>query len=198
MHYPIELAAVMAFFKKFPGVGSKTAERLAFQLLGWSEDDVRGFSEQLRDLKEKIKHCTVCQCLLDGETCRFCDHERRDPSLLCVVATARDVYSLEQTHTYKGLYHVIGGLLSPLDGRSPSHLFLDPLKKRVIELSIKEVIIALDSTLEGDTTALYIKEQLEPLGTTVSRLAFGIPIGSSLDFVDGGTLSRALTGRQHF
>jgi recombination protein RecR len=136
--------------------------------------------------------------LTDNGLCSFCHSEKREPSQLCIVATPRDAYSLEETGSYRGYYHVLGGLLSPIEGKTPEHLNLDRLKKRITTLQIKEIIIALDSTLEGDTTSLFLKEQIQGWGLPVSRLAFGIPIGSSLDFVDGGTLARAMTGRQSF
>jgi recombination protein RecR len=132
------------------------------------------------------------------EGCHFCDKYKRDASVICVISSAKDAFSIEETHSYKGLYHVIGGLLSPLDGRHPDHLLLNPLIKRIETLHIKEMIIALDSTIEGDATALFLKQQLSAKNLQISRLAFGLPMGSSLDFVDGGTLTRALTGRQTF
>ncbi len=196
--YPTDLIQLIAFLKKLPGVGIKTAERFAFQLLNWQESDLHAFSSLLFHLKEKITHCPDCRCLADCDTCFFCNHPSRDPSQLCIIANPRDAYSIDETGAYRGLYHVLGGLLSPIDGKSPEHLNLDHLKKRISTLQIKEIIIALDSTLEGDTTSLYLKEQIQSWGLSVSRLAFGIPIGSSLDFVDGGTLARALTGRQTF
>ncbi|MGE5195971.1 MAG: recombination mediator RecR, partial [Anaerolineae bacterium] len=147
---------------------------------------------------KKIKHCPDCQCLMEENHCSFCDLGKRESQIICIISSAKDAFSIEETRAYKGLYHVLGGLLSPIDGRTPDHLQLDKLKKRVDDLSIKEVIIALDSTLEGDATALYLKEHVSLWGIRVSRLAFGLPMGSSLDFVDGGTLQRALTGRQAF
>ena len=135
---------------------------------------------------------------MEDEYCSFSDQTKRDGSILCIIASAKDAYALEETRAYKGLYHVIGGLLSPIDDRGPNVLNLHSLKERIHSLQIREVIIALDSTLEGDTTSLYLKEQLNQWGISVSRLAFGLPMGSSLDFIDGGTLMRALTGRQSF
>jgi recombination protein RecR len=196
--YPSELAQLIAFLKKLPGVGTKTAERFAFQLLNWSDGELQIFSSLLAEFKKKMIQCSECRCLTDNGLCPFCHSGMRDRTQLCIIASPRDAYSLEETGAYRGLYHVLGGLLSPLDGRAPEHLNLDPLKKRITSLQIKEIIIALDSTLEGDTTSLFLKEQIWEWGLPVSRLAFGLPIGSSLDFVDGGTLTRALTGRQSF
>lgn len=196
--YPSDLAQLIAFLKKLPGVGTKTAERFAFQFLNWPEGELQSFSAILAQLKKKVTKCPDCRCLTDNGCCLFCHNAMRDKTQLCIIASPRDAYSLEETGAYRGLYHVLGGLLSPLDGRAPDHLNLDQLKKRLTELQIKEMIIALDSTLEGDATSLFLKEQIQEWGFPVSRLAFGLPIGSSLDFVDGSTLARALTGRQSF
>lgn len=196
--YPSNLVQVIAFLKKFPGVGTKTAERFAFQFLNWQEDDLLAFSTLLAEIKKKITKCPNCCCLADNDICPFCHSSERDKTQLCIIASPRDAYSLEETGAYRGLYHVLGGLLSPLNGRTPEHLNLKHLKKRVTSEQIKEIIIALDSTLEGDTTSLFLKEQIQGWGFPVTRLAFGLPIGSSLDFVDGGTLARALVGRQNF
>jgi recombination protein RecR len=196
--YPIDLVQLIAYLKKLPGVGTKTAERFAFQLLDWQDDELKAFSTLLAHIKKKITQCPECHCLTDQGQCFFCDSTKRDPSQLCIIASPRDAYSLEETGSYRGYYHVLGGLLSPIDGKTPEHLNLEHLKKRISTLQIKEIIIALDSTLEGDTTSLFLKEQIQGWGLPVSRLAFGIPIGSSLDFVDGGTLARAMTGRQSF
>lgn len=196
--YPSDLTQLIAYLKKLPGVGTKTSERFAFQLLNWQEAELQALSLLFAELKKKITQCEDCRCLMDNHRCPFCHHAMRDKTQLCIIASPRDAYSLEETGAYRGLYHVLGGLLSPLDGKTPEHLNLAQLKKRITSLQIKEIIIALDSTLEGDTTALFLKEQIQEWGLPVSRLAFGLPIGSSLDFVDGSTLARALTGRQSF
>lgn len=198
LKYPFELNQLIAFLRKLPGVGTKTAERFSFQMLSWKESDLKALATLLSELKEKVTYCPDCSCLCDTNGCQICNDPKRDPSQLCILATARDVFALEETHTFHGLYHVLGGLLSPMDGTTPEHLKLDKLKSRIDRLTIKEVIIALDSTIEGDTTALFLKEKIHEWGLSVSRLAFGLPIGSSLDFVDGGTLARAFTGRQTF
>lgn len=196
--YPHELLRLITFLKKLPGVGGRTAERFAFHLLNWQDPELEQFSELLHNLKNKITHCPECHCLCDQVRCLFCDPHLRDSTKLCVIASAREAYSIDETGAYKGLYHVLGGLLSPIHGTTLSKLDFEGLIRRIHSLQIKEVILALDSTLEGDTTSLFLKEQIQHLGLPVSRLAFGIPMGSSLDFVDGGTLARALTGRQNF
>jgi recombination protein RecR len=198
VRYPSDITCLIAYLKKLPGVGSKTAERFAFHLLNWQDAELKGFSALLAEFKEKIPLCAECKCLTDNGHCSFCHNALRDPAQLCIIASPRDAYSIEETGAFRGLYHVLGGLLSPIDGKTPEHLNLEKLKTRITTLQVKEIIIALDSTLEGDTTSLFLKEQIQDWGLPVSRLAFGIPMGSSLDFVDGGTLARALTGRQSF
>ncbi|MFS8563720.1 MAG: recombination mediator RecR [Rhabdochlamydiaceae bacterium] len=196
--YPISLINLIAFLRRLPGVGTKTAERFAFQMLTWPQEQLEHFSQILHTLKEKIQSCPECRCLMEKEECTFCDPMKRDPSILCIISCAKDVYAFEETRMYRGFYHVLGALLSPLDGRTPDHLDLEHLKQRIQKLHTQEVIIALDSTIEGDATSLYLKESLVKLGLKVSRLAFGLPMGSPLEYVDGSTLSRALLGRQHF
>jgi recombination protein RecR len=199
MHnYPSELLTLIAHLKKFPGVGSKTAERFAFHLLNWSDEELKGLSEKIGGLKKSIYPCPECGCLIGMEVCSFCTPGRRDPGLMCLVSSPKDVFAIEETRAYRGLYHVVGAHLSPLEGRTPGQLKIEKLKARCRALAPREIIIALDSTLEGDTTSLFLREQLESLGFATTRLAFGLPMGSSLDFVDFGTLERAFTGRQRF
>ncbi len=193
--YPLALQQLISSLKMLPGVGSKTAERFAFHLLTWPNEMLEKLGEHVTSVKEKIGTCPQCHCLKDQAACDFCDNSRRNSSLLCIISSPKDAYAIEETHVYNGLYHVLGGLLSPLDGRTLQELNLPHLLKRIATLQIREVIVALDSTLEGDATALYLKEQLSKLDIPVSRLALGLPMGSPLEYVDGGTLSRALTGR---
>jgi len=194
--YPPSLLFLIAYLKKLPGVGTKTAERFAFQLLNWPEHQLQDLAELIHKIKKKICQCPECNCLMEGSACLFCDETQRDTSIICIISSPKDVFNIEETRSYRGLYHVLGGLLSPLEGTTPEHLYVESLKKRIQSKKIKEVVIALDSTLEGEATALYLKEALQ--GVNISRLAFGLPIGSSLDFVDGGTLTRALLGRHNF
>lgn len=195
---PNELLTLIAYLKKLPGVGRKTAERFAFFLLDWPKEDLQKFSEHLGTLPYKIYPCETCGCLKDSPSCGFCDSTLRDPRLLCLVSSPRDVYAIEETRAFKGLYHVIGGLLSPLDGRNLEQLALDKFEKRFSGTPIEEVIIAFDSTLEGDATALFLKQRLDKLGVKTTRLAFGLPMGSSLDFVDYSTLEKSFRGRNIF
>lgn len=198
MRYPDHLSKLIHVLRRLPGVGTKSAERFAFHLLTWPEEQLREFGAAVSSTKHLLKQCSLCGCLMGEEGCHFCQAKNRDPSLMCVLASPRDVFSIEETHSYHGLYHVLGGVLSPLERRGPEHLSFDKLKERLIKLQIKEVVIALDSTLEGDATALYLKQELSNYPLEISRLAFGLPMGSSLDYVDGGTLARALSGRGHF
>lgn len=198
MKYPLHLLKLIDVLKKLPGVGTKSAERFAFEMIGWSEDKLAEIAEVIKTTSSKLKHCTDCGCLVDAEQCSFCNtiHERI-PSL-CVVSMARDVFAIEATHEFKGIYHVLGALLSPIDGIGPERLNINKIKHRITAHQIEELVIALDSTLEGDATALYLKQELSALNINVSRLAFGLPMGSSLDYVDGGTLARALSARARF
>ncbi|MDJ0651763.1 MAG: recombination mediator RecR [Simkaniaceae bacterium] len=198
LRYPKDLLTLIAYLKKLPGVGKKTAERYAFHLLEWAEKDLHEFSERLATLKERVQACRECGCLMGGVVCTFCSYNKRDCSILCIIASPRDAYAIEETGDFRGLYYVLGALLSPLDGKTPENLNFAQIKERIQRLGIQEVILALDSTLEGDATALYLKEQLAKMGVEVSRLALGLPLGSSLDFVDEGTLSQAFSGRQKF
>ncbi|MCB1118642.1 MAG: recombination protein RecR [Chlamydiia bacterium] len=199
MSYPHQLLKLMTVLKKLPGVGTKTAERYAFQLLEWEKGHLTQLATILQETPEKITHCSTCGCLIDTAVpCPFCLPERAANQSLCVIAHPKDVFAIEETNEYRGLYHVLGGVLSPIDGCTPESLRVPTLLERIQKHQIGEVIIAIDSTLEGDTTALFLKQELTPLQVKLSRLAFGIPMGSALDYIDGGTLARALTARSHF
>lgn len=197
MSLPLHLLKLIESFKKLPGVGAKTAERFAFDLLKWQPSEIEKFATLLQETPSKLKTCSVCGSLKE-ELCPFCSTSRLEPHKLCVLASSKDAFALEATKEFKGYYHILGGLISPLDGIGPEVLHLTPLFKRIEELRIEEIVIALDSTVEGDATALYLKRLLEPLFIPITRLAFGLPMGSSLDYVDGGTLARAFAGRSGF
>jgi recombination protein RecR len=198
MKYPAHLTDLINVLKRLPGVGNKSAERFAFEMLTWPTAHLQEFAQTVRTTPEKLSCCDTCGCLTDASGCGFCAAERRDPSTICIIAYPRDAFSLEETGEYKGLYHVLGGLLSPMEGFGPDRLPTTKLKNRIESLQVKELVIALDSTLEGDATALFLKQELQPFNLQISRLAFGLPMGSSLDYVDGGTLGRAFTGRRSF
>lgn len=200
MKYPHHLKKLMEVLKKLPGVGSKSAERYAFQLIQWPAAQLQEMAEIIATTKEKLHYCPICGCLGDANTCDFCTESRIANGTICVIATARDVFAIEETGEFKGSYHVLGGLLSPMEGKGPEVLKLHKLKERLLQANIREVVIAIDSTVEGDATALYLKGALSELSIPieVSRLAFGLPMGSSLDYVDGGTLARAFSGRSAY
>lgn len=195
MKYPASLIKLIDVLKKLPGVGNKSAERFAFHLVNWSEQEVEEMASTLKNVKTRLKRCGECGCFTELTSCDFCQNQRRDSQTICIVAYPKDVFAMEQTHEYRGLYHVLGGVLSPMEGKSVDQLSINKLKERIAKFQTKEVIIALDSTLEGDATSLFLKQQLSGLSVKISRLAFGLPIGSPLDFVDGGTLARAFSGR---
>lgn len=198
MKYPPHLLRLIDVLKKLPGVGTKSAERYAFEMISWPKSNIEEMANVIKECPILLKHCHECGCLVDHQACHFCTSTHMRIPSLCIVATPRDVFAIESTHEFKGLYHVLGALLSPINGMGPEKLNMLKLKRRIEELKIEELIIALDSTLEGDATSLYLKQELEPLNLSISRLAFGLPMGSSLDYVDGGTLARALSARGKF
>lgn len=195
--YPESLERLISFFKKLTGVGKKTAERYAFELLEWKNSEILSFSNSLKEFTEKITRCTTCNCIMEKKCC-FCTSERRDTSSLCVLSSAKDVFFFESTNMHKGLYHVLDHLINPIEGKGPADIGIDKLMQRLEKTKIKEVIIALDGTLEADATALYLKKALQGKEIIISRLAFGLPLGSMLEQVDEGTLAKALLGRSSF
>lgn len=198
MFYPLHLIKLIELLKHLPGVGTKSAERFAFEMLTWSPDLLKEIGEVISQFPSKVVSCPSCGCLMQDSHCPFCSAPGRDQSVLCVIATPRDAFALEKTREYRGLYHVLGGLLSPIEGRGPETLTISQLVERIEKLRVNELVMALDSTLEGDATALFLKQELEPFGLKISRLAFGLPMGSSLDYVDGDTLARSFAGRRQF
>ncbi len=195
-NYPEHLLKVIEHLKKLPGVGSKSAERFAFDLLTWDPHELKEIGQTIAAIPQFIKTCDECGCLVEKE-CFSCKRFEEEMGTLCVVAFTKDIFPIERTRVFKGPYHVLGGVISPLDGMGPETLSLNNLKKR-IQKGVKELIVALDSTLEGDTTALFLKEELKPFNLNYYRLAFGLPLGSSLDYIDGGTLARALSSKERF
>lgn len=194
--YPRPLETLIHHLKRLPGVGQKTAERYAFHLLKSEAKEVSSFASSLATIKEEIKSCSECGCFMHEGKCPYCERGGRLSTSLCIVSSIKDVFVIEETHIFQGLYHVIPKLLSPLDGHYEEQIEIGKIKMRIDKWHIKEVIIAIDSTLEGDATSLYIKQELSHYPLKISRLALGMPLGSSLDFVDEGTLSRAFLGRQ--
>ena len=191
----LPLSRLIEQFASLPGIGRKTAQRLAFYVLTMSKEQAQAFSSAIMDAHEKIHYCSVCRNYTDKETCEICDDPSRDRSVICVVEDAKDVAAFERTREYRGLYHVLGGLISPMDGIGPDQLFLKELLSRVNDGTVKEVIMATNPTIEGEATAMYIGKLLKPLGVTVSRLAYGVPVGSDLEYVDEVTLYKAIENR---
>lgn len=192
MKYPKELQKLIEFLKMMPGVGKKTAERYAFDLIKWDTKYLDCFGQLLTQLKNNLTHCKECGALVQDE-CTFC--HARDTSIMCIVSSIKDIYAIEESSSFQGLYHVLPHMLSPLENLELSEEELEQIEKRIEKNNTQEIILALDATLEGDATALFLKQKLEDKNIFISRLALGIPMGSSLDFVDEGTLSRAFCGR---
>ena len=182
--------------ERLPGIGRKSAARLAFHLLYMPEKDAKAFMEALVDARDKIHECPVCCNLTDSATCPTCEDARRDRTTICVVEDPRDVVAIERTGEYSGLYHVLHGTISPMDGRGPDQLRVKELLHRLQDETVTEVIMATNPTVEGDYTALYLSRLLKPLNIKVTRLAYGIPMGGDLEFADEITLYRALEGRR--
>lgn len=183
---------------KLPGIGKKTAQRLAIYLLKSEDPQVDNLINAIKDLKLKLRFCARCFNLSEEELCSICKSEKRDKSVICVVEEASDVMAIEKTHEFKGLYHVLGGVLSPLAGVSPDSLRIKELLKRFEGEEIKEVILALNPDTEGETTSLYLAKLLKPLGMNVTRIARGLPIGGDLEFADEATIGRAILNRSLF
>ncbi len=183
-------------FQKMPSVGAKSAQRMAFYVLGLTEDEAREFSESIIEAHEKIHKCSVCCNLTEKELCNVCDNPARDRSLICVVEDPRDVIAIEKTHEYKGTYHVLHGAISPMNGIGPEQLTIKELLSRMNTDEVQEVIMATNPTVEGEATAMYISRLLKPMGVKVTRLAYGVPVGADLEYADEITLLRALEGRQ--
>ncbi len=188
------LARLIDQFEQLPGIGPRTAQRLALHLLRQPEEKIRNFASALLEARTQVGQCQTCFHLSAEKECEICRNNAREKDLICVVADSRDLLALERTREYKGLYHVLGGLISPMDGVSPEMLHINSLVKRVDMNSTKEVILALTPSIEGDTTSLYLSRLLKPF-TKVSRIAYGLPVGSELEYADEVTLTRALEGR---
>jgi recombination protein RecR len=181
---------------RLPGIGPKSAQRLAFYILQAEPTDVRRLAEVLVTVKERVRFCSTCGHVTEEEECRICRDPRRDPHCLCVVEESRDVIAIERTAEYRGRYHVLGGAISPIDGVGPDDLRIRELMQRLADGQITEVIIATDPNLEGEATATYLARMLSPLGLEVTRLASGLPVGGDLEYADEVTLGRAFAGRR--
>lgn len=194
--YPSQLLEkAVCEFSKLPGIGRKTALRLVLDLLRRTEDEVDGFASAVTRLRKEVKHCRVCHNISDTDVCPICSDRRRDTTSICVVENIRDVMAVENTQQYNGLYHVLGGIISPMDGVGPSDIEIDSFVERVAAGGVKEVILALSSTMEGDTTNFYISRKLAAYDVVISVIARGISVGDELEYTDEVTLGRAILNR---
>ena len=190
------ISRLVGEFSKLPGVGRKTAERLAYHILKEDDSFAQNLAAAIAEVKERVVFCSICGNLSEDDPCRICLNEHRDKKLICVVEEAKDVWSIEKIGTFNGVYHVLMGALSPLDGIGPEQLRIQELLQRVQADRAEEVIVATDPNVEGDATALYLSRLLKPLGITITRIASGLPVGGDLEYADSVTLSKAITGRQ--
>ena len=195
-YFPAALERLTEQFGKLPGIGPKTAQRLAFHLLSLPEEEANAFAQAVLEAKRRVKTCPVCQNLTDQDLCPICADPRRDHSQICVVAEPRDLAALERAREYRGVYHVLHGVISPLNHVGPDDIRIKPLLARVGAGDVAEVIMATNPDTEGEATAMYISRLLRPMGVKVTRLAYGVPVGSQLEYADEVTLLRALAGRQ--
>ena len=195
MNYPKTILNLIECFKKYPGIGEKTAERLALASIDMDNDVIDLFSQSLKDGKTKIKKCSRCGSLTEDDLCQICKDKSRDTSTLCVIEECKNVILFEKIGSYKGLYHVLGGLISPLEGVNPEDIHIDKLIKRIKDEKIKEVILAIKPSVEGETTALYIRKMLEGTDVKISKIAHGIPMGADIDYIDPLTLEMAIEDR---
>ena len=194
--YAAPLARLIEELKHLPGIGQKSAQRIAFHLERAPREDVQRLADALLDAKDKIRLCSLCNNLTESDPCEYCSDPRRDPELLCVVETPYNVISVEKAHEFRGRYHVLHGALSPLQGIGPEQLKLKGLIDRLKDGTVREMIVATSPTVEGEATAVYLARLVKPLGVKVSRIAMGIPVGSDLEFADEVTMLRALEGRR--
>ena len=198
VYYPKPLARMVSEFEKLPGIGPKSAQRLAFHVMRLPEEETRALADALVALKGSIKFCRLCHNYSEGELCDICSDPRRDHSSLCVVAEPRDLIAMEKTNEFKGVYHVLQGVISPLDGVGVDKLHLKDLEQRVADGNppVEEVILATNPTVEGNATSMYIAHRLKPLGTKVTRIAHGMPVGGDLDYADQATIIQAFEFRR--
>lgn len=194
-YYAAPLSKLIDQFERLPGIGRKTAQRLAFFILNGTEEQAQDFAKALVEAKKNMHYCKICQNLTDGEICDICKNPSRDNSVICVVEDPRDVIAFERTRDYSGLYHVLHGVISPMDGIGPDQLRIKELLARIGDAKVTEVIMATNPDVEGEATAMYVSRLLKPLGVKVTRIAYGLPAGGELEYADEVTLLKALEGR---
>ena len=195
MHYPEPISKLIDSFMKLPGIGPKTAQRLAFHVLDMKEDDVVQFAKALVDVKRELTYCSECGHITEQDPCYICQDKQRDRSIICVVEDDKDVIAMEKMREYKGLYHVLHGSISPMDGIGPEDINIPSLINRLKNDEVKELILAMNPNLEGESTAMYISRLVKPIGLTVTRLAQGLSVGGDLEYADEVTLSKVIMGR---
>ncbi|AQL56961.1 recombination mediator RecR [Abyssicoccus albus] len=195
MHYPASISKLIDSFMKLPGIGQKTAARLAFFVIDMKEEDVIQFSRSLVEVKRELTFCSSCGHITDVDPCYICEDKNRDRSTICVVQDVKDVIAMERMQEYKGLYHVLHGALSPMDGIGPEELNVQSLIERLRDDEVEEVILATNPNIEGESTAIYISKLIKPIGIKTTRLAHGLPVGGDLEYADEVTLSKAIMGR---
>lgn len=196
MNYPVDLEKLINYYQKLPGIGEKSAERLAIATLEFNDEEVEGFSDAIKSAKKNLTRCSICGHLTDHDICNICSDEARNKNVICVIEDYKSIFSFEKTGTFNGTYHVLNGLISPMDDIEPEDINLSSLVSRVEKLENPELILALKPTVEGEATTLYIKKILENKKVTISRLSYGIPIGAEIDYLDNVTLEKALEDRK--
>jgi recombination protein RecR len=194
--YAEPIARLIEEFRRFPGIGQKTAQRLAYHVLRRSREDAERLSRSILDVKDKISSCSVCNNFCDRDPCHYCADPARSAETICVVEEPKDVLAIEKTREYRGQYHVLHGALSPINGIGPEDLRIKNLLERLRAGSVREIIVATNPTVEGEATAIYLSKLLKPIGVRVSRIALGVPVGSDLEFADEVTMSKAMEGRR--
>ncbi|MBU1164720.1 recombination mediator RecR [Patescibacteria group bacterium] len=195
-HYSESISKLISYFSDLPGIGPKTAEKFVFYLVKQNKEYLQGFSQTISDLIDRIKICSICHNYSEKSTCSICDNSKRNKTVICVVARPQDIAALEKTHEYQGVYHMLGGVLNPLEEVTPDKLNITQLLERIKKDKSKEIILALNPDIEGETTSLYLKKTLQPLNVKITRLARGLPMGSDLEYADEVTLTNALKGRR--
>ena len=193
--YSPSIEKLIQSFEKLPSIGNKTAARLAFYMLNASEEETNEFVSSIINAKKNLKYCSKCYNISDTDPCPICGNPKRDPSVICVVEDVRDIIAMEKTHEFKGVYHVLHGSISPMNGIGPDDIKIKELLARLMDGTVKEVILATNPRVEGEATAMYLSKLIKPLGIKVTRIAHGIPVGGDLEYTDEVTLSRALEGR---
>lgn len=195
-HYALPIARLIEEFEKLPGIGHKTAQRLAFHILNQPDQKVEAFARALVDARRKTVRCSVCGNITDADPCRICTGEKRDHTVICVVENPRDVVAMERMREFRGLYHVLGGVISPLEGRGPNDINIRSLMTRLQDGRVREVILATNPNVEGEATAVYLSRLIKPLGVKATRIAYGISVGGDLEYADEVTLAKSMEGRR--